>query len=293
MAAYVDGTLSPELRLAVEQHLIGCEDCRAIVVESSLLVLETPDATARPVVPATSVTTGVPPLATTTKPRGALSRAMPVLALAAAVALTAWLAPTNLRRWLSGSTDDREMQALIHAVAQEATRPVNGRLSGFAYAPPPSSIRGADSSRPVAPEVRVAAAAIERVASRAGVEGQAALGVAYLVSGDLDAAIEALEMATRQRPDQAAWWNDLSVAYLARGERIRSEVDVARALEASDRSLRLSPESPEAMFNRALALTELGRRDAAASGWTAAERAAAGSPWAAEAATHRGSDPQR
>jgi tetratricopeptide (TPR) repeat protein len=213
---------------------------------------------------------------------------MPLLALAAAIAFSAWLAPTSVRRWLTGTSDGREMQALMRAVSQESTRPVTGRLSGgFAYAPPPSSIRGGEASRMVSPEVRVAAAAIEGAAPRQGADGQAALGVAYLVSGDLDAATAALEAATAQEPGNSSWWNDLAVAYLARGERSRGAADATRALEASDRSLRLSPDSPEAAFNRALALTQLGRLDDAASSWSAAERLSSGSPWAAEAATHR------
>src|SRR3954471_572092 len=80
--------------------------------------------------------------------------------------------------------DAGSLQALVAALGAQPTRPIEGRLSAVErYAPPPLHTPGEPISR-VPPQIRVAAAAIEkRVRGDATPQATAALGVAYLAIG--------------------------------------------------------------------------------------------------------------
>jgi tetratricopeptide (TPR) repeat protein len=129
-------------------------------------------------------------------------------------------------------------------------------------------------------------AQLERAASRQGRGGEGALGVVFILTGDSDRAIEALERACNGQPSDVQCWNDLSVAYLARAERTDDQDDLLRALAAADRSLSADPRLAEALFNRAIALERLSRTQEAIEAWTSAQQNDPQSPWADEARSH-------
>ncbi|HVZ23924.1 MAG TPA: tetratricopeptide repeat protein [Vicinamibacterales bacterium] len=175
------------------------------------------------------------------------------------------------------------MQALVSAYAHAPTRVAAGRLSlPFAYAPAPAITRGA-ATHAVPPEVRIAAAQIEEDERDARTPAALhLLGIARLALGDLDGAVAVLEQAAQAGSSDAAMQNDLAAAYLERARATSDAADLTKALAAADRAVALDPRSPAALFNRALALSALGRPDARQA-WTLVSTSERDAGWLSEA----------
>jgi CHAT domain-containing protein len=201
------------------------------------------------------------------------------LALAAALVLFV--------RFRLARSDRPELRDLITALANEPTRRVEGRLSGgFKYAPPPALPRGS-GAREVSPDVTIAVANIEKLAKQRDTPiNLAALGVAYMVSGQLDQAIDAISEAAR-RDESARFQNDLSAAYLARARWNHRAEDWVNALAAADRAIARDPLRSEFYFNRALALEGLHLTDQAMDAWTTHGALDPSPAWTAESAGRR------
>jgi CHAT domain-containing protein len=162
-------------------------------------------------------------------------------------------------------------------------RPLRARLSGqreyqpYRQAPVPrvvrdvSAARGASLNRlaggpkaPVTPEVH---RAIVRAAElQPSSENSAALAVMHLVRGETSAAETELRRALAANPEDPRLLNDLTATLLAEGEAAGTLGPALTALDAAERSARAEP-SPAALFNRALALDDLGLRARAIGGW--------------------------
>ena len=84
-----------------------------------------------------------------------------------------------------------------------------------------------------------------------------AWGIGLVLLGSLDQAIDTLESATANAPDDSTILSDLAAAYAARAAGTQSARDWSNALDRSERALRLNPALLEAAFNRALALEAL------------------------------------
>ena len=118
------------------------------------------------------------------------------------------------------------------------------------------------------PAVLAAIARIrERAESDASPEAQGALGITYLVSGDVSGAVKALESASAQEPENARLLSDLAAAYLTRAAQADEPADIPKALEAAEKAIALKDAPEEAWFNRALALERLHLVDAARKAW--------------------------
>jgi tetratricopeptide (TPR) repeat protein len=266
--------LPPREREAIEAHLVGCSMCRAVVAETTAFVRTEgvePDRLRHPSAPVVKTFT-----------RRRIVGLAAGLAAAAAVIVGVRLARPEL---LFGPRADRpELTALIAALANEPSRPIEGRLAGgFKYAPPPSPTRGA-GDREASPDVRIAAANIEKLAKDHNTpENLAALGVAYLALDDYDAAIASLESAVQQTPGESRFQTDLSAAYIARAQRFNRNDDWPRGLAAAERALTLNPRAVEASFNRALALEGLHQDAAASEAWTRYQRLDQSAGWSTEA----------
>ena len=120
-----------------------------------------------------------------------------------------------------------------------------------------------------------------------------ALGITYLVSGDVAAAVKALESATAQEPDNPGLQSDLAAAYLARAEQMDEPADIPKALESAEKAIILKEPPTEAWFNRALALEKLHLVDAARKAWDDYLHRDAASGWADEARQHREALPKK
>jgi len=265
LAAYVDGRLDPAERRAVELHASQCSRCRDLIVETAAFVEQ--DARARK----------APRFRVTWR-----KAAVVAAALAAAVVLLVRITFVSSRQPSPASRP--ELAGLVAAAAHEPTRLVEGRLTGgFAYKPPPVPTRGA-GDRNVSPELKIAAAQIEQGAKRReSASSDAALGTSYLAVGNIENAVDYLETAVLEHPDDARYQNDLSVAYIARATAAGRADDWPKALAAAERAAARDPHLTEACFNRALALEGLTLASDAAEAWTACAQADAGSPWAVEA----------
>lgn len=91
---------------------------------------------------------------------------------------------------------------------------------------------------------------------------------ATLGGGDYDRAIQSAQNASLANPENPALLNELAVAYFSRYEHGGAFLDVVRALSAVRRALERAPELPEARFNHALFLTELGAYRTARTAWS-------------------------
>jgi tetratricopeptide (TPR) repeat protein len=258
LAEYVDGVLAADLRADVETHLTECADCRNVVAETmAFTAAEQAEAQAT----ATVIAAG--------------ARVVPfrsrrlIVGVAGGLAAAAALVLVVRVGGVFGPRGDRpELRELVAAVSNEPTRPVEGRLTGgFTYAPPPSPTRGA-GDRDVSPDVRIAAAKIEKLAQEKDTpENRAALGLAYLITGDPDKAVWALEQSVAQRPDNDQYQADLSAAYLARAQKLDRAEDLPKALAAAERAIKINPARVEGWFNRAVALERLHMTNDARTAW--------------------------
>jgi CHAT domain-containing protein/tetratricopeptide (TPR) repeat protein len=217
-----------------------------------------------------------------------LLRAPRAIALIAAtlliVAAVAWVVRGRARPQ-TGLDSRPELVEIISALAEQSTRPVEGRLAGaFAYAPPPVHQRGSDLAR-VSPDVRIAAARIEkRIRGVDTPSSRAALGVARLTTGDWDDAVDALEQAVERDARNMFFLNDLSVAYLMRARALDRPEDAARSLAAADRAVALDVRRPEPHFNRALALSSLHMTAEEQAAWEDYATVEPAGPWRDESA---------
>ena len=114
----------------------------------------------------------------------------------------------------------------------------HGRLIVLRSAETP---KGLDAQSPA---VLAAVAKIrERAEADTSPETLGALGVTYLVSGDIGAAVKALESATAQDPDNPRLLSDLAAAYLVRAARLDEPADIPKALEYAERAIALKDAS--------------------------------------------------
>ena len=170
----------------------------------------------------------------------------------------------------------------MRAMAARGGRTVEARLTGFAW----SAIRvqrGTPALDPARLELAGAAGAvIEKNPS-----GRDA-GVGYLII-DRDAeAVEALQDAAQQSPNDPKVWSDLAAARYTLAARGDKPYELPRALAAADHALRLDANMPDALFNRALIIERLGISEAARRAWQRYLQADGTSKWADEALAHLG-----
>ncbi len=196
--------------------------------------------------------------------------------------VVARLAPSIATRTLHSSTRP-ELRDLMASLEAQPTRPVKGRLTGgWSYAPSRPLARGA-GERHAPPDVLIAAANIQKAAAADdSPTNRAALGVAHLVIGDVDRAVEALQEAVQRDDGNARFLSDLAAALMARAETGANGEDWAAALDAAARAIKLDPAQVEAHFNRALALEGLRLTDQAIDARVAYHRVEAGGKWVDE-----------
>jgi tetratricopeptide (TPR) repeat protein len=274
LAEYVDGLLEVDARQELELHFADCADCRAVVIETmAFLHGNKADGTAA----ATVV-----PFRSRPWVRGLAAG----LGVAAAIALAIRVAPPGR---LFGPRGVRpEFQALVAAVAGDQTRLVEGRLTGgFTYAPPPSPTRA--RSEPGTQNLGLLAAAEARKRAAAADptgENLHALGVAQLLLGQYDEALETLASAVPLLSMNARLQSDIASAYLARAATGRNRGDAENAMAAADAALAIEPRFPPALFNRALAIERISSPALAAAAWSAFIGAETDQQWKDEAQRH-------
>jgi len=293
LAARAEGRLAGREAARLDEHIAGCADCYEVFSETIRFTLaeretgeEAPD---------------TPSLWRRSRLELVVGFAVAALVLVAIPYSVLWApdrgSPRGLLREVPGvdvaqmssrSSVSLALEDLARALGPR--RLVEPRLSGgFQYGRlerfrSPDVPRGLDAQPPAV------LAAVARIRELAGNDSSPqalrALGLTYLVSGDTNAAVEALEDATAQSPDDPRFLSDLAAAYLARAAQLDEAADIPRGLEAAEQAIALPDAPVEAWFNRALALESLHLRDAARSAWRDYLERDTGSGWAQEAQEH-------
>ena len=273
MAAYIDGRrLWWGRRRRLEAHFADCERCFTLLRDIMDFRDADPDAS-----------DAEPHSRFAVLPFG---RRAPRLAWLSAGGLGAVAAGLIAVFVLSGPADPR-LDPLIAALGSQ--RVTDARLSGFPHGPRPEVLRSTESSTYVmiSLDARAAAAAIQEQAAastRAG--ARHAAGVSRLITGNLDTAIEDLQHAVTADPANATYLSDLAAALLTRGIRQQNPQDLEQALRRADEAIAVAPRHLDALFNRALALDQLGEQERARQAWNDYLAVDDKSGWAREARQH-------
>jgi tetratricopeptide (TPR) repeat protein len=267
LAAYVDGVLSKAHRREVQTHLVNCHDCRDLVAETANFLCQSNHR------------------GQTAWFRRNQFSAVWLGSLAAAATLALAIVVTRREAFFRPAADHAALSELIGVIAKAPTRSVEGRLSGgLRYAPPPATNRGG-ANQDIPADLLLAASKLALAEqTRTTPDGQAGAALAFLIVGDYDRAITALEFAVQHVPTNPRFQSDLAVAYLARARLHDREDDWSRALAAAERAITLAPQMEEAYFNRALALDGLHRDVSAVDAWVSFGRVTESAQWQAEAA---------
>src|SRR5216684_416680 len=158
-------------------------------------------------------------------------------------------------RWRAESST-REMRSVEKLLAEAYTgqRPFELRLPSAGYAPV-NVQRGAQTSafsKPVAlldAESRISG----QMAKNSDDAGWLRLRArAEMLDRNYDDAVSTLNRAADAQPDDKSLLADLGMAYALRAEADNRDVDYGYAIEYVGRSLKAKPNSPEAVFNRAV-----------------------------------------
>jgi CHAT domain-containing protein/tetratricopeptide (TPR) repeat protein len=152
------------------------------------------------------------------------------------------------------------------ADAYTANRNLELRVSGAAYAPI-STVRGTNSSQPL-PLLR-AEVLIDRQleAHPESAPWMALQGRAQLLQGQFDAARSTLQQALRLEPNSPSILTDLATAEYALSEQEGQSEQSMAAAEHLSEALKLHPEDPVALYNRALVYESIGSLPLALKDW--------------------------
>src|SRR5947207_14009663 len=200
LAAFIDGRLDEVTRRRVVEHMTTCDECYAVYLAATEM----------------QAASAAPPLRRRVM-SGSFLAATLTMSIAAIVSVALF---TPIRRYLTPHRDPG--RELVAAAREQPYRTVEGRLSGgFAWKPLGEIVRDkpADVQKDADKwKLLVAGTKAQDAARRnASPENVHAVGVAHLLIGNWDEAINTLKSASDQRSDNADFANDLATAYLARG----------------------------------------------------------------------------
>jgi CHAT domain-containing protein len=178
----------------------------------------------------------------------------------------------------------------LRALASHSGRPIEARLTGFDW--PAARLQRATHASLLDPArldlAGAASTVIQSQLSDLSARARHESGAAYLlIDRDRDA-IDALDSAVRQSPNNAAYWSDLAAARFTLAVTENRPHELPQALADADHALRLDSKLHDALFNRALIIEALGISEAARRAWQRYAAADPSSHWSAEALHHLG-----
>jgi len=149
------------------------------------------------------------------------------------------------------------MERLVVAARTLRSRPAEGRLCGFEYAPRPHTDQGNPSGSEISLNIEAVAADI--LANARGNDSPTcrARAASHLFFGRPEAAAKELETFVKQHHDDARAWSDLAAARYEAARKNEDFHGFVIALTAADTAMRQDPLLEEAAFNRAMALAAL------------------------------------
>jgi hypothetical protein len=227
--AFADGELPPDEAAKFREHLVGCAECQrelhdlmmlSAVMQTHASALDSKAGMRGPGV------TKLPPVISLASRRKQIF-VMVASALAAAAVIVYFL---------------RLQRAEPVQLAQATSRPIEARLSyaGTARYRPYDVMRAAGTAREP-----VSVQSLSKLEKRGDMHG---VGVGYLLSGEPERAHQYLSQA--QQSAVSVLSDEAAVAL--------AQHDAETALALADSALVASPGQPEALWNKALALRELG-----------------------------------
>jgi CHAT domain-containing protein len=176
------------------------------------------------------------------------------------------------------SSDDL---AELRTIYRQA-RPTETRISEFDYAPF-SQLRGAPAPSETNRLRRIENNLIESTEKSASPQAHHALGIFYLTQRDYRKALTELESAARLADSDARIHNDLGSAHFELAMNERKLEDLNQSLEEFTKATELDGNLLPAIFNKSLALQQLGLTREARASWEDYLRKDPSSPWADEA----------
>jgi CHAT domain-containing protein len=264
VSRYVGRKLSSEESEAFEEHYFGCDRCWAEVkAATEVRAALAPEHAAAKVIPLPASKTN-----------------WRLLAIAASVAV-AVLAGLLVARRGTGKTS---VETVVAAAGSRRT--TEARLAGpFPHAEVEPVTRGSADSKPWRLQKALEDAQRE-VESHPSAEAWRAVGVAQLLLGNHDQAVDTLKKAAEKYPNDAKVHSDLAAAYFSRFEALGQATDLETGYEAAAQAVKLDPKLLEARFNKALILERLGHNSAAAEEWNQYLKLERDKGWAGEADRH-------
>lgn len=251
LGRFVEGTLDDAERAAIVDHIADCDDCRILVVDAAEFI----------------------------EPAKVERHSSWWIGIAASLMLVAAIGGLTYRQFRDLEADVKKEYAKV------PNRPLEARLSGYPYVRRGVN-RGTEDEKPIQLEIMQGEAANLMQLDGTDAKTLHAKGIGFLLAdGDENRkqSIARLQAAAEADPKNAKYQSDLAAALIAAARNDRPMLE--RALAATDRALRIDPNSADALFNRAVALQALERPEAVA----AYERYLAvdsTSAWADEARTH-------
>ena len=248
---YVDGKLFGKVKQAFETHVLISGEAREAVHFARAFRRYVDDQTVAERRPA--------------KERAGFARffslprsRMPALA-GAFGAVVLLLSFAALWSWYGNSSGSGENVALLNR-AYEKERPLESRISGLNYAPF-GRTRGESARQVNKLAFERADGQIRKNADEYPTPANTILlGRLYMIEKDFDSAIQQFEKALSMGPGDAQVYNDLGAAYLEK-KQVTEDKEAAlklidQALKNFDQAVRLKPDFPDALFNRARCLEE-------------------------------------
>ena len=258
VAAYLDHRLSDADIDRIEAHMADCDRCvahLAILAEVSDDIVEAQGAReegrADKVVSFPPPATPVAPSPVPVRLRRWLAPVAAVLVVGVSAALT-W----QLVRDAGPGIPELQEAARVAAAesAADSSRSTFGRLSGFPYGAPPAVRRSGTRTTSGEAALPVMEAARQVEAARAGRDDVASLhayGVALLLAGDVDAAVDRLSRAAVAAPGDARVLNDAATAHLQKAQLTSDAPALAEARRLADAAVQREPALAEGWFNLA------------------------------------------
>jgi tetratricopeptide (TPR) repeat protein len=249
LGRFVEGTLDDPERASIVQHIADCDDCRMLVVDAAEFI----------------------------EPAKTESHKW-WMGVAASLVLVAAIGTVTYHQFRDREADVKKEYAKV------PNRPLEARLSGYAYVPHTTPRGSGDED----PQVYVMKAAAASLMELRGDDAKTlhAKGIGFLLGDDdKKQSIAPLQAAAERDPNNAQYQSDLAAALIAAAP--GNPQMLGSALAACDRALRIDPRSPDALFNRAVALQALDRPDEAITAYDRYLGVDSSSPWADEVRRHR------
>ena len=188
---------------------------------------------------------------------------------------------------LAGNQRTSPDPALQLAIAFTEQRPFEYRIPGAA----PASLRqerGGSSSfqRPQALRDAISTIGAELAKNPEAVKWMELRARAEMLEREPQAAIDTLNHALEQKPDDPDLWADLGMAYALRAGDSNHTADYSQAIDLLNRSLQRKPNSPEVAFNLALVYEKMNANDLAIEEWKHYLKLDPAGAWGVEAQDH-------